>query len=130
MTLHMKNPAAGSAAGPKNASLPGGIDCPSNAPEIAPAQENLLLEAIKALSAQEICADTLENIPLMLAPSGWRVAAALLTHAAKCIDAGDFQSAERNRRQAREQFVAANDVFRLFQEARAAEGASILGEAL
>jgi hypothetical protein len=38
MTLHMKNPAAGEAAGLSNASLPGGIDGHSNAPEIAPAQ--------------------------------------------------------------------------------------------
>jgi hypothetical protein len=42
MTLYMKNPTAGCAAGLENASLPGGTDCPSNAPEIAPAQENLL----------------------------------------------------------------------------------------
>ncbi|PNE10148.1 MAG: hypothetical protein CR217_15985 [Beijerinckiaceae bacterium] len=70
------------------------------------------------------------EIALALTASGWRVAASLLAHAAKCIEAGDLQSAERNRRQAREQFVAATDVFWLFQEARAAEGASILGEAL
>jgi hypothetical protein len=38
VTLHMKNPTAGGAVGLENASLPGGIDCPSNAPEIAPAQ--------------------------------------------------------------------------------------------
>jgi hypothetical protein len=39
MTMHTKNPAVG-AAGLENASLPGGIDCTSNAPEIAPAQED------------------------------------------------------------------------------------------
>jgi hypothetical protein len=129
MTLHMKNPTAGGAAGLENASLPGGIDGHSSAPEIAPAQENLLLEAIKALSAEEICADTLENIPLMLAVSGWRSAAALLVHAAQLIEAGDFQSAERNRRQAREQFNATTDAFRQFQEARAADAAWIGAEA-
>ena len=41
MTLHMKNPTAGGAVGLENASLPGGIDCPSNAPEIAPAQAHI-----------------------------------------------------------------------------------------
>jgi hypothetical protein len=69
------------------------------------------------------------EIALGLTASGWRVAAALLTYAAKCIDAGDFQSAERNRRQAREQFNTATDVFRLFQEARAAGAAAIGAEA-
>ena len=39
MTLHMKNPTAGGAAGLENASLPGGIDGPSNAPKTAPAQD-------------------------------------------------------------------------------------------
>ena len=83
--------------------------------------ENLLLEAIKALSAEEICADTLENIPLMLAASGWRSTAALLTHAAGYADAGDFLNAERNRQRGREQFIEANDAFRQFMEARSVE---------
>jgi hypothetical protein len=87
----------------------------------SPTQDNLLLEAIKALSAEEICADTLENIPLMLAASGWRSTAILLTHAAECVDAGDFLNAERNRRIAREQFIEGNDAFRQFMEARRAE---------
>jgi hypothetical protein len=95
-----------------------------SAPKTAPAQENLLLEAIEALSAEEICADTLENIPLTLAASGWRSTAALLTHAARCVDAGDFLSAERNRQRAREQFIEANDVFSQFQEARAAQASA------
>jgi hypothetical protein len=129
VTLHMESPTAGGAAGLERASLPGGIDCRSNAPEIAPAQENILLKAIKALSAEKICADTLENIPLTLAASGWRSTAAMLVHAAKLIEAGDFQSAEHNRQSAREQFIAANDVFRQFQEARAAEGATLWAEA-
>jgi hypothetical protein len=129
MTQHMKNPTAGGTAGLENASLPGRIDGHSNAPEIAPAQENLLLEAIKALSAEEICADTLENIPLMLAASGWRSAAAMLKHAAGCAGAGDFLNAERNRQRAREQFIEANDAFRQFQEARAAAAAWIGAEA-
>jgi hypothetical protein len=43
MTLHMKNPAAGGATGlDKTSSLPGGIDDPSNAPEIATAQAEIL----------------------------------------------------------------------------------------
>jgi hypothetical protein len=107
----------------------GGVDGSESAPKTAPAQENLLLEAIKALSAGEICADTLENIPLKLAASGWRSTAALLTHAAGCADAGEFLNAERNRQRARELFIEANDAFRQFQEARAAEGTSIWAEA-
>jgi hypothetical protein len=69
------------------------------------------------------------EIALALTASGWRVAAHLLIHAAKCIEAGDFQSAENNRRQAREQFNAATDVFRQFREARAAAAAWIGAEA-
>jgi hypothetical protein len=69
------------------------------------------------------------EIALALAASGWRVAAGLLTLAAKCIEAGDFLSAERNRQRAREQFIEANDAFRQSQEARAAKGAAILAEA-
>ena len=43
MTLHTANPASAAArTGLENASLPGGIDCPSNAPKTAPAQANLL----------------------------------------------------------------------------------------
>ena len=91
----------------------------------APAQADFLLDAIKALAAEEIRADTLENIPLMLAASGWRSTAALLMHAAGCAGAGDYLNAERNRQHAREQFLTANDAFRQFMEARAAEVAHI-----
>jgi hypothetical protein len=129
MTFAAKGPLPGHGGDPLELSSYGGVDGSESAPKTAPAQENLLLEAIKALSAEEICADTLENIPLMLAASGWRSTAALLMHAAKCIEAGDFLSAERNRQSAREQFIAANHVFRRFQEARAAEGASLWAEA-
>jgi hypothetical protein len=69
------------------------------------------------------------EIALALTASGWRVAAGLLTLAAKCIEAGDFLNAERNRQRAREQFLAANEVFRQFQEARAAASAWIGAEA-
>jgi hypothetical protein len=69
------------------------------------------------------------EIALVLTASGWRVAAAMLTLAAQLVEAGDFLSAECNRQMAREQFIEANDVFRQFQEARAAEGASLLAEA-
>ena len=102
----------------------GSVDGSENASKTAPAQENLLLEAIKALAAAEICADTLENIPLALAASGWRSTAALLTHAAGCADAGDFLNAERSRRRARELFIEGNDAFRQFMEARAAKAAA------
>jgi len=69
------------------------------------------------------------DIALDLTASGWRAAASLLTHAAKLIEAGDFLNAERNRQSARQQFVAANDVFRQFREARTADGAAIGAEA-
>jgi hypothetical protein len=69
------------------------------------------------------------EIALALTASGWRVAAHLLILAAKCIEAGDFLSAENNRRQAREQFNTATDVFRQFQEARAAAAGWIGAEA-
>jgi hypothetical protein len=119
MTLHMKNPPAGGAGGLDKTSLPDGNDCLSNVPEIAPAQENLLLEAIKALCAEEIRADTLENIPLAITASGWRSTATLCTHAAQLIEAGDFLNAERTRQMAREQFITANHVWRELREAKA-----------
>jgi hypothetical protein len=99
----------------------GRIDGSESAPKTAPAQADFLLEAIKTLAAEEIRADTLENIPLMLAASGWRSAAALLAHAAGCADAGDLLNAERNRQRAREQIIEANDAFRQFMEARSVE---------
>jgi hypothetical protein len=69
------------------------------------------------------------EIALDLAASGWRATACLLTHAAQLIEAGDFQSAENNRRQAREQFNAATGVFRQFQESRATAASAIGAEA-
>jgi hypothetical protein len=129
MTFAAKGPDPGGRSDPLELSSYGGVDSSESAPNSAPAQENLLLGAIKALSAEEICADTLENIPLMLAASGWRSAAALLTHAAECADIGDFINAERNRHKARELFIEGNDAFRQFMEARAAEAAEALAEA-
>ena len=130
MTIHAKGPPPGGEGGPLELSSLGGVDSSESAPKTAPAQENLLLEAIKALSAEEIRADMLENIPLMLAASGWRSTAALLTHAAGCADAGDFLNAERNRQRARTQFIEANDAFRQFMEARSADaGAKAFAEA-
>jgi hypothetical protein len=129
----MNFPAKGSPPGhggdPFKLSSYGGVDGSESAPKTAPAQENLLLEAIKALSAEEIRAGTLENVQLTLAGSGWRSTAALLTHAARCADAGDFLSAERNRQRGREQFLEANDAFRQFMEARGAEARAKAAEA-
>jgi len=121
MTFAAKGPPPEHGGDPLELSSLGGVDGSESAPKTAPAQENLLLLAIKALSAEEICADTLENIPLMLAASGWRSTAALLTHAAGYADAGDFLNAERNRQRGREQFIEANDAFRQFMEARSVE---------
>jgi hypothetical protein len=129
MTLHAKRPPAGGADGPLELSSYGGVDASESAPKIAPAQENLLLETIQALSAAEICAGTRENIPLMLAASGWRSTAALLMHAAGCADAGDLLNAERKRRLARKLFIEGNDAFHQFMEARAAAASAIGAEA-
>src|ERR1700730_4032955 len=59
MTCHMKSPTAGGAAGlDKTSSLPGGIDCPSNAPEIAPAQIKFAASAAE-ISCASLRADEL-----------------------------------------------------------------------
>ena len=126
MTFAAKGPAPGGRADPLELSSLGGVDYSKSAPKTSPAQADFLLAAIKALAAEEIRAETRENIPLILAASGWRSTAALLAHAAGCADAGDFLNAERNRQRAREQFIEANDVFRQFQEAMAA-AASVIG---
>jgi hypothetical protein len=124
MTFAARGPPPGVEGGPLECQLLAGVDGSESASKTAPAQENLLLEAIKARAAAEICADTLENIPLALAASGWRSTAALLTHAAGCADAGDFLNAERSGRRARELFIEGNDAFRQFMEARAAKAAA------
>jgi hypothetical protein len=109
-------------AGLADSSFPrGNVHVRDSAAKTAPAQADFLLEAIKTLAAEEIRADTLENVPRTLAASGWRSTAALLVHAAKCADAGDFLNAERSRQRGREQFIEANDAFRQFMEARSAE---------
>jgi hypothetical protein len=60
------------------------------------------------------------EIALALTGTGWRTAALFLNLTAQYAKAGDCLSLDRNRRRAREQFL---------QEARAAEGASLLVEA-
>jgi hypothetical protein len=97
---------------PLELSLPGGIDLQGNSPNEAPAQAEFDAE-----------------IALSLTVSGWRATAYLLINAALLIEAGDFLSAERNRQQAREQFIESNDIFRQFREERAAEVAHIAAEA-
>jgi hypothetical protein len=92
--------------------------------EIKPPRQNTQIK-FQAPAVVEFGAE----IALALTASGWRVAAGLLTLATQLIEAGDFPGAERNRQRAREQFIEANDTFRQFQEARAAEGASLLAEA-
>ena len=109
-------PSAGGAS--SETSKAGCLDNLENRPIQAPAQA-------KRRDLAEFDAD----IALALTASSWRAAAVLLKHAALLIEAGDFLSAERNRRQAREQFVAANDIFRQFREARASAAAAIGAEA-
>jgi hypothetical protein len=67
------------------------------------------------------------EIALALVGSGWRVTGCLLEHAGKCLTAGDFLGAERNRQRARAQFVETNDLWKQFQEARRAEADVISG---
>jgi hypothetical protein len=69
------------------------------------------------------------EIALALTVTGWRVVAALLTHAAGCAVNGDFLNAERNRQFARSEFIQANDIFREFLEARRATADAIGAEA-
>ena len=96
--------------------------CLDNSSEIKPPRPNT---QIKFQAPAEFDAE----IALALTASGWRVAAALLTHAAKCIDAGDFLNAERNRRHARDQFNKATCEFRQYQEACASAFDGIVAEA-
>jgi len=130
MTIHPEGPPPGGEGGPIECQFPGGNDeVQDGAPNSAPNQADILLAALKALCAEEICADTLEDNLLALTASGWRSTAALLTHAAGCADAGDFLNAELNRQRARELFIEGNDAFRQYQEARAAVSAWIGAEA-
>jgi hypothetical protein len=69
------------------------------------------------------------EIALALVASGWRVVTCLLEHAGKCLAAGDYLAAERNRQMARQQFVEANDLWRQSQEARRAEADVFAAEA-
>jgi hypothetical protein len=100
MTIHVKGPPPGGEGGPIECQFPGGNDeVQDGAPNSAPNQADILLAALKALCAEEICADTLEDNLLALTASGWRSTAALLTHAALLIEAGDlfklFQEVQR-----------------------------------
>ena len=114
MTIHSKGPAPGGRADSLELSTFCGVDLlQANIPNEAPAQ-----------AENRIQAEFDAEIALALIASGWRATAYLLINAALLIETGDFQSAERNRRQARGQFVEANDLFKLFQEMRAAEAAS------
>ena len=69
------------------------------------------------------------SIALGLAASHWRTAALFLHLTAKYAEAGDYLSLDRNRRQAREQFLEGNSVYKQLQEARAAAAALIGAEA-
>jgi|HubBroStandDraft_6_1064221.scaffolds.fasta_scaffold840078_3 hypothetical protein len=69
------------------------------------------------------------EIALDLAASHWRTAALFLNLTAKYAEAGDYLSLDRNRRRAREQFLEANEVYKQFEETRAAAAAWIGAEA-
>ena len=91
MTLHTKNPTAGGAAGVDNASLPGGNDCPSNAPEIAPAQAQIernpraVTAAIKDLTAE-------------YASEAAHIASVYARHFVEDMEIGDLWCAEHDMR--------------------------------
>lgn len=120
MTFAAKGPPPGHGGDPLELSSLGGVD----GSDLKPPRPN---GQIKFQDPAEAEFDA--EIALVLAASGWRTAALLLTLAAKNAEIGDFLSAERNRQRAREQFIEANDAFRQFQEARAAGGDVILAEA-
>ena len=119
MTFSAKGPAPGGRAGPLlELSSYGGVDGSDLKPPRPKTQ-------IKFQDPAEAEFDA--EIARSLTASGWRASAYLLMHAARFIEAGDYLSADRNRQRAREQFIEANDLFRQFQEMRAAEAVSLFG---
>jgi hypothetical protein len=118
MTFAAKGPPPGLGGDPLELSSLGGVDLQANIPNEAQAQ-----------AGNRNPAEFDAEIALALAASHWRTAALFLNLTAQYAEAGDCLSLDRNRRRAREQFLEANEVFRQFQEARAAEGASLWAEA-
>ena len=92
MTLHMKNPTAGGAAGlDKTSSLPGGNDGPSNAPEIAPAQAELLRNP-RAVAA------AIKDLTIEYASEAAWIASVYARHFVEDVEIGDLWSAEHDMR--------------------------------
>jgi hypothetical protein len=91
MNCAPKNPAAGGAAGLDKTSLPGGIDCPSNAPEIALSQAQIernpcaVAAVIKDLNAE-------------YASEAAHIAGVYARHFVEDMEIGDVWSAEHDMR--------------------------------
>jgi hypothetical protein len=92
VTLHMKNPTAGGAAGlDKTSSFPGGIDGPSNAPEIAPAQAEILRNP-RAVAA------VIKDLNAEYASEAAHIASVYARHFVEDMEIGDLWSAEHDMR--------------------------------
>jgi hypothetical protein len=92
MTLHMKNPTAGGAAGlDKTTSLPSRNDGPSNAPEIAPAQAELTRNPAAVAAA-------IKDLTAEYAVEAARIASIYAVHFVEDMGIGDVWSAEHDMR--------------------------------
>ena len=106
MTLHMKNPTAGGAAGLDKTSLRGGNDGPSNAPEIAPAQAEILRNPAAVAAA-------IKDLTAEGASEAAHIAAVYLSHFVDDMEIGDFWCAEHDLRGA---ILHVREAARMFRE--------------
>jgi hypothetical protein len=93
-------------------------------PEIKPPRQNTQIK-FQDLAEAEFDAE----IALALAASHWRTVALFLNLTVQYAEAGDYLSLDRNRRQAREQFLEGNSGYKHFQRARGGAAAWIGAEA-
>jgi hypothetical protein len=121
MPIKEAPPALGASGGHWNCRCDG--DNLTVTPNEAPEQINF------PARAATVTAEFDAEIARALAASHWRTAALFLHLTAKYAEAGDYLSLDRNRRQAREQFLEGNSVYKQLQEARAAAAAWIGAEA-
>ena len=91
MTLYMKNPTAGGAAGLDKTSLPGRNDGPSNAPEIAPSQAEILRNPAAVAAA-------IKDLTAEYAVEAAHIAAQYANHFVEDMEIGDLWSAEHDMR--------------------------------
>jgi hypothetical protein len=91
MTLHMKNPTAGGAAGLDKTSLPGRNDEPPSAPNSAPNQAEILRNP-RAVAA------TLKDLTAEWASEAAHIASVYARHFVDDMEIGDLWSAEHDMR--------------------------------